>query len=497
MSADNSPLPVGRLGGQYSARPNSPAAHHDANHGASVRTRNPASTRRSSGSLRAALALPLLLTCACAEDFGDDVTDLQQTASSGSDDEAMTDAEPLDRDDSGVDELEASMDDDGLGITGAARINDTNVNPRWANVVAVTTTTGNCSGTLISPVHVLTAGHCGNGVSVRLDTPAGSGAGSIDKRQYSVVQTRIHNVNAISGEDLALLLLDRAVPSYGTEGAPGYAADPAFAFATINRTGVNWTVGYGVDCGGAAYGSRRGLMYNGGFSTYAGAPGVITRNNPGCGNPAYAGPNQGDSGGPLLDVSGRVVGVFSGWGCRDAAGQTGAPGCTGTIEWTGINPGNSAWLSATLVADFDGDGIVNRDDPRPALNCNGASPPAACASVRPDFEVVRIFAAGCTGPGGDPMVGVEVRNNGPVSASAWVDVFVDEASAPSIGDWGAHYRRSNTLAQGQTQILSFAIQPAGGSGWIDVIVDTVQSVAETNEGNNIRSTNITHANCTF
>lgn len=240
-------------------------------------------------------------------------------------------------------------------ISGEHARTDTNVNPEWPQVVSL----GNCSGTIITPVHVLTAGHCGTPAKVRVDTPQRSGWGSSWYRTYNVIQTHLLSSSVGSGSDIQLLLLDHDVRSDGQPGAPIWRIAPAAMATALDPTSPHTAVGYGKSCPlpGVGFGARRWVEMPGDFTVWPGGQVTFPNTTP-C-DETYVGPQPGDSGGALFDGDGRVVGVFSGWFAR---------GGVGTIEWTDVTTSaNRNWILGRLIQDFDGDGIVDQDDRYPGV----------------------------------------------------------------------------------------------------------------------------------
>ncbi|MEO1272090.1 MAG: trypsin-like serine protease, partial [Myxococcota bacterium] len=197
-------------------------------------------------------------------------------------------------------------------ITGLSRIDDSNTSPRWPSVGQVRNRTVRCSGTLITPVHVLTAGHCFPGgmngpTTVIFDATANSTSAA---RTFNVIQESALGRAVASGQDLSILLLDRTVPT--SIATPSTIPTGIFAeFLTAHWTRTFWTVGFGQDCARTGTGTRRGLLLPSSMATYSRYPGVLAHPNGNCFNPTYLAPQPGDSGGPLFDSSERVIAVFS------------------------------------------------------------------------------------------------------------------------------------------------------------------------------------------
>jgi trypsin len=202
-----------------------------------------------------------------------------------------------------------------------------------------------CTGTLIAPTWVLTAGHCGSITSEAVASPVGWPAALIDVRIGSVqrgqgeqvpVSQVIVNPNYLlnSGYDITLLKLSRASTKTPTRVA-GASETGLWAPGTLETI-----VGFGATSeGGATPDTLQEAQvpittdaYCGGAYSDFDAATMICAGYPQGGTDTC----QGDSGGPLFGAGQKVVGVTSfGNGCARAGypGVYARVGDTTLREW--------------------------------------------------------------------------------------------------------------------------------------------------------------------
>lgn len=314
-----------------------------------------------------------------------------------------------------------------------------------------------CTGTLVGPNLVLTAGICG------FDNPSWA-TGNWHNLPSDVAvyfgpnrSAPIHVAYAYQvstpplaappwPDDIALLRLRTNVPSSVAVPRPVLVDRPA----GLNTLTVIRQVGYGG-------GRNRRHMTGRNYRDWLTKPSLMVNafeytadaNGPGIGD---RGTNieAGDAGGPMLldGIEGPVMGELSHWAPYGIA--TFGPGGSGRSNVRG-------WLIGKLPQQL------------------------------PDLSISAISGAGCTGPAGRPVISVTVRNNGTTRVPAfWLDVFPEVPSAPSVGQFSPIYRQITDLAPLESRVVFFSLGHEHENRTIGVgaVVDTTRTVAETNEANN-------------
>lgn len=105
---------------------------------------------------------------------------------------------------------------------------------------------------------------------------------------------------------------------------------------------------------------------------------------------------------------------------------------------------------------------------------------------RADLEVEQVTVEAA---GGHAVVTVRVVNNGGNGANGfWVDLFVDPASPPEVGDYGDDFTEVDYVGPGGGYAnLSFTVPMSEGSHEVAILLDSAGTVDEEDEGNNVWS----------
>ncbi len=79
-----------------------------------------------------------------------------------------------------------------------------------------------------------------------------------------------------------------------------------------------------------------------------------------------------------------------------------------------------------------------------------------------------------------------VENVGNAGASAfWIDGFFNPGAPPAVGDIGEEFTQVSFLGPGERTEIAFTFQAAVGFNSVTVLLDSTNTVAESNEGNNL------------
>ncbi|MBN1809837.1 MAG: hypothetical protein JW909_12280 [Planctomycetes bacterium] len=177
-------------------------------------------------------------------------------------------------------------------------------------------------------------------------------------------------------------------------------------------------------------------------------------------------------------------------------------GDTGDLRRTvlSLNPGASTVvtfpnITSTVAETWDMYAIVDTDNVIVEIDetVNNVGGPAhvvwSSAGLQPDLTITGITPSSATPDAGSTIsVDVAVTNNGTSDVGSFrVDLFYDRATAPGIGDIGNQNKTVAGLAAGNSTVVTFTgvTNPVPDDWNMYAIVDTLDSVAESDETNNI------------
>jgi hypothetical protein len=195
-------------------------------------------------------------------------------------------------------------------------------------------TTGLCSGTLVTPAVVLTAGHClAFGIRGAEVVIFPDGVTEIDRRAVAYAIHPRFNLSIVAFADVGLLVLESPVAE---------VAPLPLVMAAPRRRVRGTIVGFGDDGPSGAGLKRMGTVRLTRCPRAVPKVGIF----PGqlstslCWRPRRRGQDtcHGDSGGPLL-INGAVAGVTSG----------GFPGCPGRLSWDTSVAAVRSWLDQKIA----------------------------------------------------------------------------------------------------------------------------------------------------